>query len=132
MDWSRYVGIPERDLGRDRSGVDCWGLYRLVMAEAHGIELPSYAGDYLCSRERAQAAAVARGELAQTPWHEVETPQPFDLLLFRMHGHASHIGACVDRLHMLHTERNGASVIVRMDDAWKRRLRGIYRHEALL
>ncbi len=132
MNWSSFVGLPETDLGRDRAGVDCWGLYRLVMAEAHGIDLPSYAGDYLCSRERADAAAVARGELAQSPWVRVETPRPFDLMLFKIGAHASHIGCAVDARHMLHTERGAASVIVRVDSQWTRRLRGIFRHEVLL
>ncbi len=132
MNWSDFVGIPETNLGRDRSGVDCWGLYRLALSEVHGIDLPSYASDYRCSRERAQAAAVAKGELVQRPWVEVTKRQPFDLLLFKMRGHASHVGCVVDARHMLHTEPGAASVIVKINDQWTRRLRGIFRHEDLL
>lgn len=132
MDWSKFVGIPEADMGRDRSGVDCWGLFRMVLSEVHAIDLPSYAGAYLCSREREQAARVARGALVVRPWVEVDTPEPFDLLLFQMFGHASHIGCAVDARHFLHTERGGASVIVPFTDQWKRRLRGVFRHEDLL
>ncbi|NMW23861.1 C40 family peptidase, partial [Rhodanobacter denitrificans] len=41
-----YVGIPYRTHGRDRAGVDCWGLVRLVMAEVFGAELPDYGDTY--------------------------------------------------------------------------------------
>ena len=37
-----YVGIPFVDLGRDRSGIDCYGLIRLLYSERLSVEMPDY------------------------------------------------------------------------------------------
>ncbi len=36
-----YLGLPYHENGRDRSGLDDWGLYRLISAEQFNIALPS-------------------------------------------------------------------------------------------
>jgi cell wall-associated NlpC family hydrolase len=132
IDWRRFIGIPEVDLGRDRNGCDCWGLYRLVLREACGIELPSYAGDYMCSRESAEVDRVARGVFSGSPWQQVTGPRrPFDLLLFQRGRQAFHVGLAVDADRMLHMPAGDASSIVPVRDQWHRCLAGVYRHEAL-
>lgn len=55
--WStRFIGLPYSPGGRERDGVDCWGLLRLIYWEERRILLPSLPGlveDYeqLISRE---------------------------------------------------------------------------------
>ena len=39
MRFDDYVGLPWRIGGRDRRGLDCFGLVRLVLAEQAGIIL---------------------------------------------------------------------------------------------
>ncbi|MBP0483935.1 C40 family peptidase [Sagittula salina] len=129
---SEYVGIPRVELGRDWSGVDCYGLARLIMAEEHGIELPSYTGDYACGAERVELAQLIQGAARVGPWHRVDDIQPFDWLLFRMQGHASHIGVAIDPGRMLHAHVHRVSVARLDDPSWRSRRVGIWRHAELM
>lgn len=43
--WStRYIGIPYRAGGRERDGLDCWGLIRLIYREERNTLLPEIPG----------------------------------------------------------------------------------------
>ena len=128
--WSTgYVGLPWADRGRERTGLDCWGLARLVYAEQLGIDLPSYAGDYLGAAEMAEIDGLIRGALGAGPWIEVTDRAEYDLALFRIGRYDSHIGIIVDRSRMLHMMGRDAAKIERIDGAqWSRRMCGIWRH----
>jgi cell wall-associated NlpC family hydrolase len=38
----QYCGLPYKRMGRDRSGLDCWGLVRLVLIDQLGKTFPRY------------------------------------------------------------------------------------------
>lgn len=130
-DWTRYVGLPWRAHGRDRDGVDCWGLVRLVYAAELGIDLPCYADTCPGLDERAELSALLLAQRDAGPWHEVDDIQPFDVLLFRVGAHATHVAVALDRRRMLHAFARSRSVVQDIDlPEWRKRRVGVYRYTA--
>jgi len=104
-----FVGLPYRDRGRDRDGLDCFGLLRLVYREALGIDLPSYAEDYVTAADRREVAGLISGQL--DPWDRIEEGAeiPGDALLMRNGRFAQHVGVVVPRRRVLHIEMSGVT-----------------------
>lgn len=134
LHWSAdYIGLPWGEIGRDRAGVDCWGLAFLALQEA-GAEVARYDRAYACVRELAEISALLTGETTRSPWRPVASgaEQERDLLVFRRGGIACHVGLVAGRGLMLHIAKDRTSCIERYDSGiWKPRLAAIYRHEAL-
>ena len=135
MHWSAaYVGLPFVNLGRDRAGLDCYGLVRLVLADQRGIALPSLTETYASVEERAELAAALSAISAQSPWAPVARggEQPFDVAMFSVFGRPLHLGIVVRPGLMLHVSDGHDS---RIEDyrrgTWAPRLIALYRHEAL-
>jgi len=102
-----YIGLPFADHGRDRAtGLDCWGLVRLVYAEVFGLALPSYSADYTDAHDQASvSAAVAQG--LQDGWQQVYKPSAGDLLILRIAGRPWHCGMVVTPEAFLHQPDKG-------------------------
>lgn len=117
--WSGpYIGLPWQAGGRTPDGIDCMGLARLVLAEQAGAELPAY-GDAVCDLEFAERAAPG--------WQRVSDIEEFDLLVFGRNGIEDHVGIALRNGRVLHIERDGTSLVQRLDDRLSARLIGIYR-----
>lgn len=152
-----YVGLPWKNGGRARDGLDCWGLARLVAAERFGAELPAYdtttwrefSTDGAPSRDdrrkqveaNAELAAFIGGEKARhwaPVWEAATAPplgplgggevRPGDVVLIRNAGAAIHVGIAVAPGWMLHIEDGVDAMCVPYDDArTERRVIGFYR-----
>lgn len=141
---AEYIGLPWQPKGRDRGGVDCWGLAWLVAAERFGLTLPLYLAGY-DGAARADVEDIGRLVAAELgPWRPIVAPDPAtgalafgaerpgDFLLIRQHGHACHVGIVVAPGWMLHIEEGIDSVTVDYDGrVWRRRVVGVYRHARL-
>jgi cell wall-associated NlpC family hydrolase len=126
--FDQYVGIPYVDRGRSLVGCDCYGLLHLVFRELRGLELPSFAEDYVTAADSAAIADLINGELE--PWHQVEAglERTFDGVLMRDGREGRHIGIVAAPGLMLHVERGETSRIERYGaPRMVRRLIGFYR-----
>lgn len=129
--WSnQFIGLPYKDLGRSFKGVDCWGVVYLALG-LRGVVVPSYAGDYASTEERAEISALINQ--AKPSWHKVTEPEPFDVVTFRRGRLEAHCGIVVKPGLMLHvTEGLSACIEDYRDGYWAQRLTGIWRHTKLM
>lgn len=109
-----YVGLPYREGGDTRTGVDCYGLLRLVYRERLGLYLDDAAG--VCDGEWRRVPAGSRLAL-------------WDALLFNIAGQPAHCAIALENSEMLHIVRGGTSCVERFTSMkWISRIEGIYRH----
>lgn len=124
--WNAYIGIPYVLKGRNRTGVDCWGLARLVYEEQYSITLPSFDDTYNTSSDENIEEIVAR---QKEGWEEVKEPAVGDVVLFKVLGRVQHIGVYIGNKMFLHAREGYSSCIERLDSGtWKHRFAGAWRY----
>lgn len=134
MSWvGSYIGLPFRKRGLDRSGIDCYGLLRLVMGEQHNIWLPTYGEVPVGPRTELRAILKAT---RREGWRDVrrEDIRAFDGVLMSAYNTDSplHVGIVVAPTEILHVEDSHDSVVARITDPRIRsRIMSFHRHEAL-
>ena len=79
MNFSDYTEICFKEKGRDRDGVDCWGLVYLIYKECMGIDLPTYSGEYSSSEDAEELSRLIQGEIGP-PWQPIKKgrERPYD------------------------------------------------------
>ncbi len=129
-----YLNIPYTPHGRDRAGVDCYGLVCVVYREQLGVELPSYVEGYATENDREEILRLIQGAVGSS-WQDVPVAEakPYDGVLIRISGQATHCGVVVSPPWFLHAIKrtNGApgrTWLERWDSLlWRTRLLGIVR-----
>jgi cell wall-associated NlpC family hydrolase len=126
MNLNRYVGLPWQDRGRTPTGLDCWGLLRLVYAGELGIDLPDHSNHYDSTRDSTIGGLIEGGLGDWLPVTGAE--HPLDAILIKQA--PWHVGVIVRRGLMLHMPHGQTSCIEPYDTGrWSRRVEGIYRHK---
>lgn len=127
--WNQYVGLPFLDCGRDRTGADCYGLIRLVLAEQKGIILPLRENEYSDSQDHRRVAELISGEKTTGRLIETKEPQDLDVVVFKVGGLPCHLGIiCGGGKYFLHVIRGANSVIERLSSIrWNGRIESYWR-----
>lgn len=123
------LGLPWREKGRDRNGVDCWGLCRLAFAERRGILLPSYHDAYSTTVDGAVIEKTISAEMAALVQPVAEADAlAWDFVLLREGARAVHVGLVAAPGLMLHIERESTARVQRWaDPEFRLRIVGFYR-----
>ena len=94
-DWvNDYIGLPYVLNGRERRGLDCWGLISLVWREKRGIQIPDFQAPHDADlMEVMQAVADNMPEaIRQARAVAVEAPVDWDFVVCYRHKLACHVG----------------------------------------
>jgi len=126
-----YIGLPFLDHGRDRRGLDCWGLVRLVLGEQFNQPLPSLTHEYPHTRA---VDTISTLILREAPaWENIMqgNERCGDVIVLRLRGQPLHVGTVLGDGHMLHIESGINSAIERYSGPrWQDRIFGFYRFKS--
>ena len=134
MSWAnKYVGLIFKPDGRDRSGVDCYGLICLVYKELHDINLNPFTGIFIKQDPETLLKIAEVMDKDRDNWLQGDKPQEFDMIQLRTGRHAFHVGIMINDKQFLHIEHGIDSVIENIDNPlWANRIDWIYRHPCLM
>lgn len=126
MDLTKFIGLPYKDHGRSREGMDCWGMCVLFYREVFQVELPLLTDEYLSAEDGESVAGCV--DKARVRWLEVQEPEFGDVLLFRIMGWPTHVGIYIGNGDFLHALKGSNSCIDRIRSlTWKSRHIRTYR-----
>jgi lipoprotein Spr len=136
---SAYVGLPFKERGRDHNGVDCWGLVALILRDVFGLDVPSYADEYVSTTDCKILSDLIKRE-ADSWWPIAFTDaREGDVVILRVASantrekiYATHVGVVIKPGWMIHIERGIDAVLEQYTrPRWGNRVVGIYRHDDL-
>lgn len=128
-----YIGLPFTEHGRDRRGLDCWGLVRLVLAEQFGLNVPCLSREYDRTTDAVRIGRLIAREVPR--WRRMPSGEEElgDVIVTRMRGQPMHVGLVVGDGQMLHVERGVDSALARYNGLqWQDRIEGFYRYRTYL
>ena len=133
MDFSKYINIPYKHLGRNTEGVDCYGLVRLVYETEKGIILPEfqYEFDWVSEGCNHVVDGMNSPEIISN-WAKVNKPyKPLDIIIFYLSNKkvvANHIGIIINDDKFLHVRIRYPSCVDRLSGFWESRIYAALRY----
>lgn len=107
---------------------DCWAVCRGAVRAATGKELPDYAALYHDANVSQEAAMAIWRAIQEDPWEQVDQPEPWDIIVFRIGRFACHAGAYIGDGDFIHCLAGRNTVIENLSSAgWQEKVTGVYR-----
>ena len=122
---SELIGIPWTDLGRDKNGLDCFGLV-LKVYEKFGISIPDVCvSTYACKQVDKEI------NKAKKIWIKVDTPTAPCVLAIKENGPLiRHLGVYIGNGKFIHSRIQTGVTIERISSPlWKMKIKGYYKYE---
>ena len=127
--WNSYIGIPFVNKGRERDGLDCWGLFKIVYEDRLSIFLPSYITDYTEAGINESVNSTFTEGLKKG-WSRADIVREYDLVILTLAGKPFHCGIVTKPGFMLHVMRGCNSIVESYTGRmWNNRIEGIYHYE---
>ena len=123
-EYSHLIGIPYKDNGRDKKGVDCYGLvmqvYRIL-----GIELPDY--NSVPEPEPRLINEIIKNN--EYDWIKLEKYEIPCVVTFWMTNSdfTSHIGVVIEEDRFIHARGTSVCIERLSSPVWGKRIKGFYR-----
>lgn len=120
IDCRELVGIPYKDGGRTKDGLDCFGL-NLMVSKMLGYEVQDWRYGDNANRDKQLIKLVKNGLSAE----KIDTPVEGCYIEF----------SCVDRFHtgvyigngqFIHASKTAGMVVIESLDKWSKRIKGYY------
>lgn len=128
VDWTlKYMNIPFLDNGRDFSGIDCYGLIRLIYKEECNMDLPVHT-DWSCAKTWAKLKVRFKSQfdvrnafvIDENTFADVidGNPKRFDILVFYDNKKrvAEHLGLHIGGDRFIHIFDGSIVTISRFED----------------
>jgi cell wall-associated NlpC family hydrolase len=127
----KYINLKFRYKGRDFSGVDCYGLVRLVLKNERQIKLPEYEYSQKWYFEGKNYIVEIKNDSSN--WSQISTDKinPFDVILFYSSPKriiVNHMGVYIGEEKFLHVSENHNSMVDRLSQHWISRVYAIMRY----
>uniref|UniRef100_A0A6H1ZJZ9 Putative tail protein n=1 Tax=viral metagenome TaxID=1070528 RepID=A0A6H1ZJZ9_9ZZZZ len=134
MNFSKYINLLYKNLGRDFNGVDCFGLLYLIFREERNIVLPDYTElKYNKEWYKHQENHIINN--INDSWIRVSKPyKTYDAIIFYNFGRvssfiANHIGMYIGDNKFIHIMENTTSRVNNLDSYWVSKLYGTIRYK---
>lgn len=105
MNYVKYLSIPNKHLGADFSGCDCFGLVKLIYKNEFNVTLPD-CDDYAKNWELTDAKKILR-LYTKFGFKKVPDTKFGDVILINESNYPKHLGVVINDGYFLHTLESG-------------------------
>ncbi|WP_147615874.1 NlpC/P60 family protein [Treponema pectinovorum] len=113
----KYVGIPFCSSGRDFTGVDCYGLVRLILNNEYGYDLPLLTGNYSDALDKKQTQKLFDLNVPVFCAEKISTPEEQSVALIKSRGLATHVALYAGDGFIIHAVNRLGSVCERISNS---------------